>query len=133
VPVRVTVTTGVVVAVISALLLLSELAELVNVGTLFAFLLVAIALLVLRRTRPDLPAGLPRAGHARRPDDLGARLLVPDTRPPSRDLGAVPRLDGDRSGRLRAVRAHPLASREHPLASREHPLVTADAAGGGGA
>jgi APA family basic amino acid/polyamine antiporter len=55
VPVRVTVTTGVVVAVISAVLPLSELAELVNIGTLFAFVLVALAVLVLRRTRPDLP------------------------------------------------------------------------------
>jgi basic amino acid/polyamine antiporter, APA family len=34
---------------------LSELAELVNIGTLFAFVLVAIGVLVLRRTRPDLP------------------------------------------------------------------------------
>jgi len=33
---------------------LSELAELVNIGTLFAFILVAIGVLVLRRTRPDL-------------------------------------------------------------------------------
>ena len=54
-PVRVTVTTGVVVAVISSLVPLSELAELVNIGTLFAFVLVAVAVLVLRRTRPDLP------------------------------------------------------------------------------
>lgn len=53
-PVRVTMTTGAVVAVISALVPLSELAELVNIGTLFAFVLVAIAVLVLRRTRPDL-------------------------------------------------------------------------------
>jgi APA family basic amino acid/polyamine antiporter len=34
---------------------LTELAELVNIGTLFAFLLVAIGVMVLRRTRPDLP------------------------------------------------------------------------------
>jgi basic amino acid/polyamine antiporter, APA family len=53
-PVRVTVTTGIVVALISALVPLSELAELVNIGTLFAFVLVAIGVLVLRRTRPDL-------------------------------------------------------------------------------
>ena len=53
-PVRVTVTTGVVVAVIAALVPLSELAELVNIGTLFAFVLVAVGVLVLRRTRPDL-------------------------------------------------------------------------------
>src|SRR5206468_8478638 len=44
-----------VVATVSALVPLSELAELVNIGTLFAFVLVAIAVIVLRRTRPDLP------------------------------------------------------------------------------
>ena len=33
---------------------LSELAELVKIGTLFAFVLVAVGVLVLRRTRPDL-------------------------------------------------------------------------------
>ncbi len=54
-PVRVTVTTGVVVALISALVPLGELAELVNIGTLFAFVVVAIGVVVLRRTRPDLP------------------------------------------------------------------------------
>jgi APA family basic amino acid/polyamine antiporter len=54
-PVRVTITTGVVVALIAAFVPLSELAELVNIGTLFAFILVAIGVLVLRRTRPDLP------------------------------------------------------------------------------
>ena len=54
-PVRTTFTTGVAVAVISTFVPLSELAELVNIGTLFAFILVAIGVLVLRRTRPDLP------------------------------------------------------------------------------
>jgi len=54
-PVRTTVITGVVVALLSALVPLTELAELVNIGTLFAFILVAIGVLVLRRTRPDLP------------------------------------------------------------------------------
>jgi APA family basic amino acid/polyamine antiporter len=54
-PVHTTITTGVVVAVLSTFVPLSELAELVNIGTLFAFVLVAIGVLVLRRTRPDLP------------------------------------------------------------------------------
>jgi APA family basic amino acid/polyamine antiporter len=54
-PVRVTVTTGVVVALIAALVPLGELAELVNIGTLFAFVVVAIGVVILRRTRPDLP------------------------------------------------------------------------------
>jgi APA family basic amino acid/polyamine antiporter len=53
--VRTTLTTGVAVALLSTFVPLSELAELVNIGTLFAFILVAIGVLVLRRTRPDLP------------------------------------------------------------------------------
>jgi APA family basic amino acid/polyamine antiporter len=54
-PVRTTIFTGVAVAVISTFVPLSELAELVNIGTLFAFVLVSLGVLVLRRTRPDLP------------------------------------------------------------------------------
>ena len=34
---------------------LGALAELVSIGTLFAFLLVSVAVVVLRRTRPDMP------------------------------------------------------------------------------
>ena len=54
-PVRTSIATGVVVALLSTFVPLTELAELVNIGTLFAFLLVAIGVVVLRRTRPDLP------------------------------------------------------------------------------
>ncbi|MBA2560368.1 MAG: amino acid permease [Propionibacteriales bacterium] len=53
-PIRTSITTGVIVALISTFVPLTELAELVNIGTLFAFVLVAIGILVLRRTRPDL-------------------------------------------------------------------------------
>jgi basic amino acid/polyamine antiporter, APA family len=47
--------TGAVVALITALVDLETLADLVNIGTLFAFVLVSIGVVVLRRTRPDLP------------------------------------------------------------------------------
>ena len=43
------------VAVVATFFPISELAELVNIGTLFAFVLVSIGVIVLRRTRPDLP------------------------------------------------------------------------------
>jgi APA family basic amino acid/polyamine antiporter len=45
---------GVVVTLITALVDLETLADLVNIGTLFAFVLVSIGVVVLRRTRPDL-------------------------------------------------------------------------------
>jgi APA family basic amino acid/polyamine antiporter len=53
-PYRSTIVTGVAVAALAALLSLDTLADLVNIGTLFAFVLVACGIPVLRRTRPDL-------------------------------------------------------------------------------
>jgi APA family basic amino acid/polyamine antiporter len=54
-PYRTSIATGLVVAVISPLVPLTELAELVNIGTLFAFIVVALGVVVLRRKRPELP------------------------------------------------------------------------------
>jgi APA family basic amino acid/polyamine antiporter len=54
-PSTITIATGVFVAVLAAVVPLEELANLVNIGTLFAFVLVSVGVLVLRRTRPDLP------------------------------------------------------------------------------
>ena len=50
-----TVITGLAVAVIGGLVDLTILVNLVSIGTLFAFMLVSIGVVVLRRTRPDLP------------------------------------------------------------------------------
>src|SRR3954465_16045389 len=46
---------GILTAIMAALLPLSEIAKLVNIGTLFAFLIVNIGVIILRRTQPDLP------------------------------------------------------------------------------
>ena len=54
VPDELTVTIGVAVAVLSTFVPLTELAELVNIGTLFAFILVSVGVLVLRCKRPNL-------------------------------------------------------------------------------
>ncbi|MEH1128477.1 amino acid permease [Micromonospora sp. CPCC 206061] len=56
-PHRITAIVGVLVAILAAFVPLEELAEMVNIGTLFAFVLVSVAVVVLRRTRPDLPRG----------------------------------------------------------------------------
>jgi len=53
-PYRITIITGVVVAVMAGLLPLESLAELTNIGTLFAFVMVAIGVMILRRTHPNL-------------------------------------------------------------------------------
>ena len=53
-PHRPTVLLGVLIAALAGFTSLTELAELVNIGTLFAFVVVALSVLVLRRTRPDL-------------------------------------------------------------------------------
>ncbi|MCF2526294.1 amino acid permease [Yinghuangia soli] len=54
-PYRSTIALGFVVAFVAGIIPLKELAELVNIGTLFAFVVVSIGVIVLRRTRPDLP------------------------------------------------------------------------------
>lgn len=46
---------GVVVSIAAGLLPISVLSQLVSIGTLLAFVLVSIGVVVLRRTRPDLP------------------------------------------------------------------------------
>jgi len=53
-PYRTTMLTGLAVAALAFLVDLETLAELVNIGTLFAFIVVALGIVVLRRTRPDL-------------------------------------------------------------------------------
>ncbi|MFF4604412.1 amino acid permease [Streptomyces sp. NPDC001339] len=56
-PVRATVLVGVVVAAVAGLSPADKLEEMVNIGTLSAFVLVSIGVIVLRRTRPNLPRG----------------------------------------------------------------------------
>jgi basic amino acid/polyamine antiporter, APA family len=56
-PVRITLTFGVLIAIIAAFIPLTEIAKLVNIGTLFAFVLVNVGVIVLRRTQPDLERG----------------------------------------------------------------------------
>ena len=56
-PVRITLIVGVLVAVTASVFPIDKLEEMVNIGTLFAFVLVSAGVIVLRRTRPDLERG----------------------------------------------------------------------------
>ena len=54
-PVRVIIITGLIMSIAAGLVPLGALAELVNIGTLAAFVLVCLGVIVLRKTHPDLP------------------------------------------------------------------------------
>src|SRR3954467_13571119 len=54
-PARLTIGLGVLIAILAALVPLSAIVKLVNIGTLFAFVLVNIGVIILRRTRPEMP------------------------------------------------------------------------------
>jgi basic amino acid/polyamine antiporter, APA family len=56
-PIRIIALLGVMFAALAAFVPLTEIVELVNIGTLFAFVVVNIGVIILRRTRPDLPRG----------------------------------------------------------------------------
>ena len=51
---RITLVFGLLIAALAAFVPLGELAKLINVGTLFAFLLVNAGVIYLRRAQPDL-------------------------------------------------------------------------------
>ncbi|HET6529184.1 MAG TPA: amino acid permease [Actinoplanes sp.] len=54
-PAKLTIILGVLISILAALVPLSEIVKLVNIGTLFAFVLVNVGVIILRRTRPDMP------------------------------------------------------------------------------
>ncbi|KUI45278.1 amino acid permease [Mycobacterium sp. IS-1590] len=56
-PVRITLIVGVLVAITASVFPIGKLEEMVNIGTLFAFVLVSAGVIVLRRSRPDLKRG----------------------------------------------------------------------------
>ena len=62
-PHRITIITGIVAAILAFWLPLVTLGQLVNIGTLAAFVLVSIGVLILRRTRPDLPRAFKVPGY----------------------------------------------------------------------
>ncbi|KTD17910.1 amino acid permease [Legionella jordanis] len=53
-PIRIIVLCGIVMSLTAGLVPIDELAQLVNVGTLFAFIVVCLGVLILRYTRPDI-------------------------------------------------------------------------------
>lgn len=54
-PIRIILPCGLLMAAFAAVIPINDLAELVNIGTLFAFIIVCLGVLGLRYTQPDLP------------------------------------------------------------------------------
>ena len=53
-PIALTLAFGILISVLAALVPLTEIIKLVNIGTLFAFMLVNVGVIILRRTNPDM-------------------------------------------------------------------------------
>ncbi len=112
-PVLMTSLTVVAVALLAGLVPISVLAEMVSIGTLFAFVVVAIAVIVLRRTQPDMKR-LPHAVGAD-PADRHRRLVRgPHGQPQGRHVAAVPGLARARLRRVLRLRVPPLAAQQVP-------------------
>jgi basic amino acid/polyamine antiporter, APA family len=62
-PVNNTILVAVVVALLAGLLPINFLAEMTSIGTLVAFLVVSVGVIILRRTAPDLPRGFKVPGY----------------------------------------------------------------------
>ena len=102
-----TIITCVIVAIVAGFVPINLLGEMTSIGTLFAFVVVSVAVIILRVKRPE----------ARRPFKLPlgfffpvlrrAALRVPDGEPVGHDVGALPRLARRRHDHLLVLRPHP--------------------------
>jgi APA family basic amino acid/polyamine antiporter len=82
-PVNNTILVAVVIALLAGFLPINFLAEMTSIGTLVAFLVVSIGVIVLRRTAPDLPRGFRVPGYPVTPvlSVLGCLWIIVDLRP----------------------------------------------------
>lgn len=82
-PVNSTIVVATLVALLAGLLPINFLAEMTSIGTLVAFLVVSIGVMVLRRTAPNLPRGFKVPGYPVVPilSALGCLYIIKDLRP----------------------------------------------------
>ena len=116
-PIVITAVTGVFVAAVAGFFPLAEIAELANAGTLTAFIAVAACMMILRRTRPDLP----RVFKCPAPWLVGTLAIVGCLYL----LSSLPALTLQRFAiwNLIGVGVYFAYSRWHSLARRDHPVT----------
>ena len=96
---------GVLIAMAASVFPIDKLEEMVNVGTLFAFVLVSAGVIVLRRTQARPGPRLPGAVGAAAADRGDRGLPVADAEPDRTDLDPLRDLDG--AGRRHLLRVRP--------------------------
>ena len=94
---------GLVVGIPAGLWDIDTFAELTNIGTLFAFIIVAAGVIVLREEAAGASAILPRAVGAAGADPVDRVLLDSDDGLAAADMDPVLRVAGDRVGGLFCV------------------------------
>ena len=111
-----TILTGVFVAVFAAVANIDEVVELTNIGTLFAFVLVALGVIILRRRDPDRERPFRTPLVPLRAAAGGRVLQLPDAGAAGNHVVAVRDLAGDRAGVLLHVRVSAQQAADRPLA-----------------
>ena len=101
-----TIITCVIVALVAGLTQIQVVGEMTSIGTLFAFVVVCAAVLVLRAKRPDAQAAVPRAVRSGVPDPRHPVVLVPDAEPAGAHLGSLPGVARHRHDHLLVLRPH---------------------------
>ena len=110
-PARLTIIIAIGVSILSGFTGIDTLADLVNIGTLFAFLLVAIGVILLRRADPERPRPFRTPLVPVLPIVVGRALDLADGDAQRRDLDPLRGLDGARLLRLLPLLAPPLPLR----------------------
>ena len=110
-PWKATILTGVLVAIGAAFLPLRVLADLTNIGTLFAFVVVCAAVLIMRRTHPDAEPAVPGAAGLVRAHRGHRHLPDPDVLAAAGELDTARGLAGCRPGHLLRLQPAPHGAR----------------------
>jgi aminodeoxyfutalosine deaminase len=118
---------GFLVGIPGGILDIGTLSDLSNIGTLFAFVLVSIGVIILRYKQPDRRRGFPRARRPGCADPQRDVLRTADGRPAHPDLAAILRVADHRDGRVLALQ--PPSQRVQPTELRAadgHQAVNSD-------
>ena len=106
-PYKNTILVGLLAAIVGSVTPIDDIGKMVNIGTLLAFVIVCIAVMVLRRTNPEQarPFRTPLGSGGADPGDYVQRLH--DVQAGLDELGPADRLAGDRLGDLFCIQPAP--------------------------